>query len=82
MIPNFGVVMFLSDPFPNWYLLCSLGSMSFHFGLSLQAAWYPDNPTKREQTLMTNFVRALAKWYPCSYCAADFREHVAAQPVE
>ena len=51
------------------------------FLFSPQAAWYPDNPSPDEQTMMTNFFEALARFYPCTYCADDFAKNLRKSPV-
>jgi hypothetical protein len=30
---------------------------------------------------MKNFIEALAYFYPCTYCAADFQENLREKPV-
>ena len=37
------------------------------------AANVPDNPTRREQRELSQFMTTLSKFYPCQYCADDFR---------
>eukprot|EP00546_Thalassionema_frauenfeldii_P000643 CAMPEP_0178937006 /NCGR_PEP_ID=MMETSP0786-20121207/25502_1 /TAXON_ID=186022 /ORGANISM="Thalassionema frauenfeldii, Strain CCMP 1798" /LENGTH=130 /DNA_ID=CAMNT_0020615499 /DNA_START=154 /DNA_END=546 /DNA_ORIENTATION=+ len=49
--------------------------------LHSMAAWYPDNPTKEEQTMMVGFMTTLARFYPCTWCAADFQEKLKEKPV-
>lgn len=48
--------------------------------LHSMAAWYPDVPSSTEQMSMTQFLNAFADFYPCSYCAKDFRENIATIP--
>eukprot|EP00560_Eucampia_antarctica_P001566 CAMPEP_0197831540 /NCGR_PEP_ID=MMETSP1437-20131217/10750_1 /TAXON_ID=49252 ORGANISM="Eucampia antarctica, Strain CCMP1452" /NCGR_SAMPLE_ID=MMETSP1437 /ASSEMBLY_ACC=CAM_ASM_001096 /LENGTH=177 /DNA_ID=CAMNT_0043434495 /DNA_START=40 /DNA_END=573 /DNA_ORIENTATION=+ len=50
--------------------------------LHSMSAWYPDKPTDREQEKMKNFISALAAFYPCSWCAHDFRENLKSEPVK
>ena len=50
--------------------------------LHSMAAWYPDTPSVAEQTSMTQFLNAFADFYPCSYCAKDFRENLKALPPQ
>ena len=45
-----------------------------------QAAWYPNKPSSQDKEFMTNFVNALAKFYPCSWCATDFQKNVKSSP--
>ena len=44
------------------------------------AAYYPEKPTKDEETLMQNFITALSRFYPCEPCAIDFREDIKLNP--
>ena len=46
----------------------------------LQAAWYPERPSIEESKLMSNFMVALAKFYPCTWCAADFEQNMQSNP--
>ena len=46
-----------------------------------KAAWYPDSPSKQDQTTMIQFINALARFYPCTHCAADFQHNVIETPV-
>lgn len=48
--------------------------------LHSMAAWYPDNPTRQEQTRMANFMEALGDFYPCPWCADDFRAELQKTP--
>jgi len=50
--------------------------------LHSMAAWYPENPSTEEQNMMVNFVSALARFYPCTWCASDFQEKVQEKPVQ
>jgi FAD-linked sulfhydryl oxidase len=58
-----------------------LGDSSWNL-LHSMVAWYPDRPTMEQQTKMKNFMEALAMFYPCSYCAADFQENQKQSPVK
>ena len=49
--------------------------------LHSMAAWYPDHPSEDDRRRMKDMVSALAAFYPCSWCAQDFRKHVAEVPV-
>mmetsp|Transcript_19327 Transcript_19327/g.49414 ORF Transcript_19327/g.49414 Transcript_19327/m.49414 type:complete len:104 (-) Transcript_19327:187-498(-) len=44
------------------------------------AAYFPDKPTTEQSNLVSGFVRALGMMYPCSHCAADFREGMEESP--
>ena len=57
-------------------------SVRSHTAPVSKAAWYPDTPSSQDQSMMTNFIGALARFYPCSYCAADFQENLKAAPVK
>lgn len=48
--------------------------------LHSMAAWYPDSPTGKDQQLMSGFMRALAQFYPCSWCATDFQRNIELSP--
>jgi len=50
--------------------------------LHSMAAWYPQRPTSDEQSKMKNFIEALSMFYPCTYCAEDFRENLKNNPVK
>lgn len=45
-----------------------------------QAAWYPNKPTSEDKRLMSNFMSALARFYPCTWCATDFQKHIELSP--
>ncbi|GKY94932.1 hypothetical protein MPSEU_000458100 [Mayamaea pseudoterrestris] len=49
--------------------------------LHSMAAWYPDQPSETEQTLVRHFFAAIARFYPCTYCAEDFAENLKKSPV-
>jgi mitochondrial FAD-linked sulfhydryl oxidase len=49
--------------------------------LHSMAAWYPDRPTAPQKERMTNFFRALADFYPCTWCAEDFQSNLEKTPV-
>jgi len=46
------------------------------------AAWYPDNPSEEDERMMTQFMNAFARFYPCTYCAKDFQENIDSRPVK
>mmetsp|Transcript_14066 Transcript_14066/g.27412 ORF Transcript_14066/g.27412 Transcript_14066/m.27412 type:complete len:196 (-) Transcript_14066:124-711(-) len=48
--------------------------------LHSMAAWYPNKPTEEDKQFMTHFMTALAKFYPCTWCAKDFQENIALSP--
>jgi len=45
------------------------------------SAWYPDNPTKEDEAVMKHMMDGFARFYPCTWCAADFQENVKKSPV-
>lgn len=45
--------------------------------LHLIAATYPEQPTLKEQADMKQFVKLFGQFYPCWFCADDFRKYVA-----
>lgn len=48
--------------------------------LHSMAAWYPDMPCSDDQTSMLQFINSFAKFYPCTYCAEDFRRNLERIP--
>jgi hypothetical protein len=50
--------------------------------LHSMAAWYPDQPTPEQGEKMTNFMSALAEFYPCTWCAKDFQDNLKQKPVK
>jgi len=44
------------------------------------AAHIPEEPTEEEQKMLHQMVVGLARFYPCSICAADFQQSVASSP--
>jgi FAD-linked sulfhydryl oxidase len=50
--------------------------------LHTMAAWYPDEPTTTEQTSMKRFFSALGRFYPCPWCATDFRVNLEERPPQ
>ena len=45
-----------------------------------QAAWYPEEPTKKDERQMSQFMKAFAHFYPCTWCAKDFQDNIEASP--
>lgn len=45
--------------------------------LHLIAATYPEEPTSKQQSDMKQFVSLFGQFYPCWFCAKDFRKYVA-----
>eukprot|EP00555_Chaetoceros_dichaeta_P002797 CAMPEP_0198251068 /NCGR_PEP_ID=MMETSP1447-20131203/2032_1 /TAXON_ID=420782 /ORGANISM="Chaetoceros dichaeta, Strain CCMP1751" /LENGTH=186 /DNA_ID=CAMNT_0043936013 /DNA_START=161 /DNA_END=721 /DNA_ORIENTATION=+ len=50
--------------------------------LHSMAAWYPEKPTKVEETKMAQLMEAISIFYPCTYCAEDFRESLKENPTK
>lgn len=48
--------------------------------LHTMAAYYPDSPSDNDKQHMTNFLQGLSHFYPCSHCAAGFRETLTKRP--
>ncbi|KAJ9098967.1 hypothetical protein QFC19_006191 [Naganishia cerealis] len=53
----------------------ALGRATWTF-LHTTAAYYPVRATPEQQSSMRSLIQALGTFYPCSWCAADFRERV------
>ncbi|KAL7486224.1 hypothetical protein ACHAW6_011817 [Cyclotella cf. meneghiniana] len=48
--------------------------------LHSMAAWYPNQPSTQDKQFMSDFVKALARFYPCTWCATDFQKNVELSP--
>eukprot|EP00732_Lithocolla_globosa_P007427 Lithocolla_globosa_v1_NODE_9475_length_703_cov_3.158951.p1 type:complete len:151 gc:universal NODE_9475_length_703_cov_3.158951:670-218(-) len=44
--------------------------------LHTMAAYYPKEPTDKQQNSMHQFLHSFSEFYPCSYCASHLREHM------
>lgn len=44
--------------------------------------YYPEKPTNDEQELMKNFIKGLARFYPCETCAKDFQQEIHNDPPQ
>lgn len=42
--------------------------------LHTMAAYYPNEPTKEQETNMSEFIRTFTEFFPCKECAEDFKE--------
>lgn len=50
--------------------------------LHLIAATYPETPTSKQQADMKQFVTLFGNFYPCWFCADDFKKYIVAnEPV-
>lgn len=58
-----------------------LGRATWMF-LHTTAAYYPEAPTKQQQSHMISLLRALPSLYPCKPCATDFGEDLRSNPPE
>jgi len=50
-----------------------LGRNTWGF-LHTMAAYFPENPTTKQQKDMNQFIRLFSKFYPCDDCAIHLRE--------
>ena len=50
--------------------------------LHSMAAWYPENPTPTDEKHMKNLITSLGIFYPCTWCAQDFRQSIEQKPVK
>ncbi|KAL3769794.1 hypothetical protein ACHAWU_010302 [Discostella pseudostelligera] len=69
---------------PNSYNACpptkdAIGASTWSLVHSM-AAWYPNEPTSEDKRFMSNFMTALARFYPCTYCATDFQKNLQLSP--
>ncbi|KAF9466049.1 ERV/ALR sulfhydryl oxidase domain-containing protein [Collybia nuda] len=58
-----------------------LGRATWTF-LHTTAAYYPERPTPTQRANMLSLIRALPLLYPCSHCADDLGEDMAAHPPD
>lgn len=59
----------------------SLGRATWSY-LHTMAAYYPSSPSSADRELMRAHIAGLARFYPCSHCAADFAERLKEHPVD
>eukprot|EP00970_Alexandrium_tamarense_P002237 scaffold323_cov188-Alexandrium_tamarense.AAC.4 len=48
--------------------------------LHSMAAWYPNQPSSQDEQFMSDFMKALARFYPCTWCASDFQRNIELSP--
>lgn len=53
----------------------ALGYYTWNF-LHTMAAYYPDHPSEREKSLMTNFFEGFSEFYPCKPCQKDLKREL------
>ena len=58
-----------------------LGRSTWTF-LHTTAAYYPIEPTTTQQEQMLGLIKGLAAFYPCSYCATEFRQSIKENPPD
>jgi len=58
-----------------------IGNATWTF-LHTMAAYYPEEPSNAQKSLMRSMMEGLAEFYPCSVCAEHLREQVAARPPD
>lgn len=58
-------------------MLSSFGATAF---IQRQAAWYPNQPSSQDEQFMSDFMKALARFYPCTWCASDFQRNIELSP--
>jgi len=56
-----------------------LGRATWTF-LHTMAAYYPDEPSKTQQTEMSTFLDGFSKFYPCHYCADHLQGEMKTRP--
>jgi len=69
---------------PNGYKACpptrdEIGVSTWSL-LHSMAAWYPSQPSSEDKQSMSNFMTALARFYPCTWCATDFQKNIQLSP--
>ena len=62
-------------------LMKSLGASTWAF-MHTVAAQYPVKPSLSQQQQMRQLINGIARFYPCSYCAHDFRHSIRSHPVQ
>ena len=76
-----------SDVIPGHWCVCLL---LFEFDILIPsvvqlhttAAYYPEHPTAEQRQHAHNFMVSLSHLFPCSYCAADFRDNLDFSPPQ
>jgi FAD-linked sulfhydryl oxidase len=57
----------------------ALGASTWNL-MHTMAANYPEQPTVEQQSQMTALIEGLSMFYPCAFCAADFRQSIKDSP--
>jgi FAD-linked sulfhydryl oxidase len=57
-----------------------LGSSTWTL-LHTMSAWYPDKPSHEDTLVMKHMIEGVGRFYPCTWCANDFRENLKTSPV-
>ncbi|KAL5965263.1 FAD-linked sulfhydryl oxidase ALR [Taenia solium] len=50
--------------------------------LHTMAAYYPVTPTKEEMKSMISFINEFSNFFPCKYCADDFKKNIGIYPPD
>jgi len=58
-----------------------LGRSTWTF-LHTMAAYYPEEPSGPQRSLMRSMMEGLAEFYPCHYCAAHLQQQIQESPPE
>ncbi|KAG0270338.1 hypothetical protein DFQ27_008353 [Actinomortierella ambigua] len=56
-----------------------LGRATWTF-LHTMAAYYPEKPNEREQTMMKSLLSSFSQFYPCGHCAEHLRDEMKKEP--
>jgi hypothetical protein len=62
-------------------LLNNIGPCTWAFMHTISAR-YPQNPTQSQQIQMKRLIQGIAQFFPCHYCARDFREAIKKHPIQ
>lgn len=59
--------------------IIELGRSTWTF-LHTMAAYYPQEPSQQQRSLMQGFIKGLGEFYPCSHCAQHLRQELSKNP--